>query len=82
LITVWFTFGMAEYCFQLLLIIVLSLLMLKFKKKFIFSFVTAFIYGNILDLVMWIMAFPGSKHWNCDMCTPKWIYNRKMHTFL
>lgn len=48
----WFTFGMAEYCFQALLIIALSIVLFKFKRKFIFSFATAFIYGNILDIVM------------------------------
>jgi len=52
----WFTFGMAEYCFQALLIIVLSLVLFKFKKKFFFSFVTAFIYGNVLDVTMKIVG--------------------------
>ncbi len=53
----WFTFGMAEYCFQAFLLVVLSLVMLSFKKKFIFSFVTAVIYGLILDLMMKMLAF-------------------------
>lgn len=52
----WFTFGMAEYCFQALLIIVLSITLVRFKKKYLFSFVTAFIYGNILDLLMKIVG--------------------------
>lgn len=52
----WFTFGMAEYCFQALLIIVLSLVTFSFKKKFLFSFATAFIYGNVLDLVIKIVG--------------------------
>lgn len=48
----WFTFGMAEYCFQALLIVVLSIVLFKFKLKFLFSFVTALFYGTVLDLVM------------------------------
>ena len=52
----WFTFGMAEYCFQALLIIVLSVILMKFKYKYLFSFATAFIYGNVLDLIMRIIG--------------------------
>ena len=56
----WFTFGMAEYCFQALLIVVISLVVGRFKKKYLFSFVTAFIYGNILDLMMKLFSkVPG-----------------------
>lgn len=57
----WFTFGMAEYCFQALLILILSIVMFRFKFKYLFSFVTAFIYGNILDLFMRIVGWiPGA----------------------
>lgn len=52
----WFTFGMAEYCFQALLIIILSIVMLRFKGKYLLSFVTAFLYGNILDVFMRIVG--------------------------
>lgn len=48
----WFSFGMAEYCFQAFLIVVLAIVLRKFKRKYLFSFVTAFIYGNILDIMM------------------------------
>ncbi len=48
----WFSFGMAEYCFQAFLIIVLAAVMRHFKLKYLFSFITAFIYGNVLDLMM------------------------------
>ncbi len=53
----WFTFGMAEYCFQGFLLIVISITLGRFKKKYLFSFVTAFIYGNILDLCIRLVAF-------------------------
>lgn len=48
----WFSFGMAEYCFQAFLIIVLAIVLHRFKRKYVFSFITAFIYGNILDIMM------------------------------
>ncbi|MCF0135236.1 MAG: hypothetical protein HUJ69_02330 [Lachnospiraceae bacterium] len=51
-----FTFGMAEYCFQALLIIVLSVVLRKFKRKYLFSFATAVIYGNLLDLLIWVVG--------------------------
>ena len=46
----WFTFGKSEYIFQGLLLIVLAFAVRRFKWKYLLSFVTAFIYGNILDL--------------------------------
>lgn len=46
----WFTFGKSEYIFQGLLLILLALAVRRFKWKYLLSFVTAFIYGNILDL--------------------------------
>lgn len=48
----WFSFGMAEYCFQALLIFVLAIILHRFKRKYLFSFITAFLYGNILDSMM------------------------------
>ena len=46
----WFTFGKSEYIFQGLLLVVLAFTVRRFKWKYLLSFVTAFIYGNILDL--------------------------------
>ncbi|MDO4193825.1 MAG: DUF6198 family protein [Erysipelotrichaceae bacterium] len=48
----WFTFGMAEYCFQAVLLVIIALIMRRFKTMYLFSFVTAFLYGIILDLMM------------------------------
>ena len=48
----WFSFGMAEYCFQTFLIIVLAIVLHRFKRKYLFSFITAFIYGSVLDVMM------------------------------
>lgn len=56
----FFSFGMAEYCLQLLLIILLSVIMHRFKLGYLFSFVTAVIYGLVLDLcIALISGLPG-----------------------
>lgn len=47
-----FTFGMAEYCLQAVLILGLCLTLRRFKKGYIFSFVTAVVYGLVLDGIM------------------------------
>ena len=52
----WFSFGMAEYCFQAFLIILLAMIMRGLKRKYLFSFITAFLYGNVLDVVMKYVA--------------------------
>ena len=55
----FFSFGMAEYVFQALLLIILSLIVGSVKKSYLLSFVTAFLYGIILDGAMGIVAcFP------------------------
>lgn len=51
-----FSFGMAEYVFQAFLLILLSLVMGRFKKGYLFSFVTAVLYGLILDAVIAAVA--------------------------
>jgi len=43
------TFGMAEYTLQAVLLVVLVLVLRRFKLSYCFSFVTAVIYGVILD---------------------------------
>ena len=48
----FFTFGMAEYVLQACLLVVLSLVMHRFKKGYLFSFVTAVLYGFSLDACM------------------------------
>ena len=53
----FFTFGMAEYCFQALLIITLIIVLRKFKLSFLFSFVTAVIYGLLLDGFLFLLSF-------------------------
>ncbi len=53
----WFSFGMSEYVFQAVLIVVICLVMRRFKKGYLFSFVTAVIYGLTLDLCILLVGF-------------------------
>jgi uncharacterized membrane protein YczE len=48
----FFTFGMAQYTFQAVLVILLAVFMRKIKLSYFFSFVTAVIFGFLLDGVM------------------------------
>ena len=59
---VWFSFGMAEYVFQALLILALSLALRRFRKGYLFSFVTAVVYGLTLDGAMAVVGLlpPGA----------------------
>lgn len=58
----FFSFGMAEYTFQAFLIAVLALILRKFKLSYLFSFVTAVIYGILLDVFMKLLAFVPTEH--------------------
>ena len=51
-----FTFGTAEYCFQAVLLVLMCLVMRKFRVSYLLSFATAFIYGFILDCCMLLVA--------------------------
>ena len=52
----FFTFGMAEYTLQAVLLILMIVVLRRFKISYLFSFVTAVLYGFILDLCMLIVA--------------------------
>lgn len=53
----FFTFGMAEYTLQAVLLIIMALVLRRFKLSYLFSFVTAVIYGFILDLCMLLVSY-------------------------
>ena len=57
LVRIWpfFSFGMSEYCLQFLLLVLLVIVMRRFKKGYLFSFVTAVVYGFTLDFFMFIL---------------------------
>lgn len=51
-----FSFGMAEYTLQAALIVLLSAALRRFKPEYLFSFVTAVIYGVTLDAMIALVA--------------------------
>ena len=53
----FFSFGMSEYVFQAVLLVLLSLVMGKLKKGYLLSFATAFLYGTVLDIAINLVAF-------------------------
>ena len=52
----WFSFGVAEYVFQGLLVMLTVIVVRKFKWSYLFSFVTAVLYGTLLDGAMTAIA--------------------------
>lgn len=48
----FFTFGMAEYTLQAALLIIMMLVLGRFKLYYLFSFITAVLYGFMLDAAM------------------------------
>ena len=55
-----FSFGTAEYLLQLVLLAVLSVIQRRVKLGYLFSFITAFIYGLLLDGAMGLAAMLGA----------------------
>lgn len=49
------TYGQTEYIFQALVLIVMCLAVKKCKAMYLTSFLTAFLYGSILDLFIWLL---------------------------
>jgi uncharacterized membrane protein YczE len=52
----WFSFGIAEYCVQGLLVLLTAIIMRRFRLSYLFSFITAVIYGAMLDVATVITA--------------------------
>ena len=48
----FFTFGMAEYTLQAILLIIMMLILRKFKLSYLFAFITAVFFGLMLDFFM------------------------------
>ena len=53
----WFSFGVAEYCMQGLIVLLTIGCVRRFKISYLFSFVTALLYGTILDRAIYIVSF-------------------------
>ncbi len=58
----FFSFGMAEYTLQALLLVATAVIMHRFKFSYLFSFVTAVLYGFALDGFLYLVGFLPSEH--------------------
>lgn len=52
----FFSFGMAEYTLQAVLIIGVAVYLRRFRISYLFSFVTAVVYGLVLDGMIYLMS--------------------------
>lgn len=51
----FFSFGVAEFCFQLMLLGAMTLMLRRFRLRYLLSFLTVAIYGIFLDICMrWV----------------------------
>ena len=63
------TFGMAEYCLQAALLLVMIVVIRRFRVSYLFSFVTAVLYGFVLDAFMLLGAMlPADALWQRAVC--------------
>ena len=53
------SFGTAEYCLQGLLVVAVCFAVRKFRWTYLLSFVSAFLYGMVLDGFLWLLSFSG-----------------------
>lgn len=53
----WFSFGVAEYIFQGFLVLLTIIIIRKVKLSYFLSFVTAIIYGTLLDFAMSVVSY-------------------------
>ncbi len=53
------SFGTAEYCLQGVLVLAVCLIVRKFRWTYLLSFVSAFLYGIILDGFISLLSFMG-----------------------
>ena len=58
----WFSFGVAEYCMQGLIVLLTIGCVRRFKIFYLFSFVTALLYGTILDRAIYLVSFCKSEN--------------------
>ncbi len=52
------TQGVCEYLFQAVLLVAMCIIVGRFRLKYLFSFATAFIFGNIVDGALWVFGGP------------------------
>lgn len=52
----WFSFGVAEYVVQAVIIALVAVIMRRFRVSYLFSFLTAILYGTLLDAAMCLIS--------------------------
>ena len=52
----WFSFGVAEYVAQAAIIALVVVIIRRFKLSYLFSFITAILYGTLLDGAMYLIS--------------------------
>lgn len=50
------SYGQTEYIFQAIVLIIMCIMIRKFKFSYLLSFVSAVVYGTILDFYIWLMS--------------------------
>jgi len=53
----FFSFGMAEYCLQVVILLLTVIAVRKFKPYYLFAIITAVLYGVVLDGAMLLVSF-------------------------
>ena len=56
----WYTFGMSEYVFQGVMLLIMCLIVRRFKWQYLLSFADAVFYGLILDF--WLFIFGSGQY--------------------
>lgn len=51
----WLSYGQCEYIFQAIVLVVMCIIIRKFKWSYLTSFLSALIYGTVLDFYIWLM---------------------------
>ena len=53
----WFSYGVAAYVVQGVLLVIMVLILRRFRLSYLFSFVTAVLYGILVDWLMAMVAY-------------------------
>ena len=56
----WLTQGWADFLWQVVQLIIMCFITMKFKIRYVFSFAAAFIGGRLIDLWFWVLGGNGA----------------------
>ena len=52
----WFSVGVTEYIIQAIMLLMLCVVIKKFRVKYLLAFAVAFLYGYVLDFFLWVLG--------------------------